>query len=122
MWGRLVKAEEPHRGVPQYLSTVVGIGHQSLDKDENGSVVDPLGGSQEWPVRSPHATVWSERIEQRLDERPGIPPWVRLRRALHQAGDLDEGLPARRKVEQSAKTRLTQSGCGIGSPAVVDQD
>ena len=104
------EAEEPHRGVPQHFSTVVGIGYQALDKGEHQSVVDPLGRAQKRPVRAPHAPIGSECLEQGVHERPGIPPWVRLRRAFHQAGDLDEVSATRCQVEQAPKPRLTQSG------------
>lgn len=57
---RVRESEQAVRRVPQHLGPVGRLGDQALDQREQGTVIDPLRGPQERPVRSPHDRIRTE--------------------------------------------------------------
>ena len=66
------------RASPTTLSAAPGSGSSRSINGQNEPVVDALGCPQEGPVGPPHAPIRSERLQQRLHERPRIFPGISL--------------------------------------------
>lgn len=58
--GRVREPEQAVRSVPQQLGPVGRLRDEVLDQLEQWTVIDPLRGPQERPVRSPHARIGTE--------------------------------------------------------------
>ena len=92
----------------------------SASKVKQRAVVDALGHAQERPVRTPHAPVRPERVDQSAHVGQQVAVGVGLPGHLDAAGELHDRAPRRAPPQQLPEPRGAEPGAGIGPAAVVD--